>query len=338
MTSDIRVGVIGCGKIATCSHVPKLTSSPGASVTALFDTDRQKMESLRQELAPDAEPFEDYDGLLASGLVDAVTICTPNRFHHPQTIAALQAGLHVLCEKPMAGDLEAATEMVDCARAQDRVLHINQSGRYSPLYTKVAELVHNGSIGEPKHVRCIRAGGNTPDCGWSPGATWFVQKSFQGGVVLDIGIHMADLLRWLMGAVDRIAALVDTWKEGIDVPDNVSALFRFKSGATGILELSWTLPSGAGLLEVYGSEGSIRTGFGAAKPIELTQRVDGELRTAEHEAATNVPNSFENFVAAARGEAPSLTPGEYGRRALALCDTITRSAEAGVFLDVPRFE
>ena len=106
MTSDIRMGIIGCGKIATCSHAPELSATPGVCITALFDTDRQKVDSLRQELAPEAAPFEDHDALLASGLVDAVTICTPNRFHHPQTMSALQAGLHVLCEKPMAADLD----------------------------------------------------------------------------------------------------------------------------------------------------------------------------------------------------------------------------------------
>jgi predicted dehydrogenase len=149
---------------------------------------------------------------------------------------------------------------------------------------------------------------------------------------------MADLLRWLMGDVERIAALVDTWKEGIDVPDNVSALFRFKSGATGILELSWTLPSGAGLLEVYGDQGTLRQGFSSDKPIELIQRVDGEMRATVEKPAAGVPNSFENFAAAIRGEAPSMTPGEYGRRALALCDTMVRSSEAGTFVQVPHFE
>ena len=337
MCAVVRMGVVGCGKIATSSHMPALNKVPGARITALFDTDQSKAEAARQASAPDAEIFQDYDSLLKSGLVDAVTICTPNSLHCPQTLAALRAGLHVLCEKPIAATLPEATEMVECARAQGRVLHINQSIRYSGLYVKVAELVHSGAIGQPRHIRCIRAGGSTPDVGWSPGATWFVNKSFQGGLVLDIGIHMADMMRWLFGDVARISALVDTWKEGIDVPDNVSALFRFQNGATGILELSWTLPSGAGLLEVYGDQGTIRLGFAGDKPIELIQKTEDGLKSTVHQAAPNVPISFESLVAAVSGETASLTPGEYGRRALALCDAVVRSAEAGTFVEVEHF-
>lgn len=337
MCADIRIGVVGCGMIATRSHVPKFNSTVGAKVTALLDIVPEKMAAMQKNLVPDAKTFDDYDTMLASGLIDAVTICTPNSLHHPQTITALKAGMHVLCEKPMAGTLEGATEMVECARAQGKILHINQSGRYAPWNVKIVELVHSGAIGTPRHIRCIRAHGNTPDCGWSPGATWFVSKKFYGGLVLDLGIHMADLMRWIVGDVISISALVDTWKKGIDVPDNVSALFRFENGATGILELSWTFPAGGTFLEVYGDEGTLRTGFSAEKPIELIQRVDGELKTTIHQQATGVEDSFQSFVAAVNGTAPSTTPGEYGRRALALCDTIVKSAEAGTFLDVPTF-
>jgi len=334
--TPIRIGIVGCGKIATCSHIPAFKACAGTRITALFDVDAAKAEAARSSLVPDAEVFSDYDRLLQSGLVDAVTICTPNDTHRPLTLAALGAGLHVLCEKPMAATLPEATEMIEAARAAGRILQINQSCRYSPLYAKVAELVHSGAIGEPRHARCIRAGGSTPDMGWSPGATWFVQKAHQGGLVLDIGIHMADMLRWVVGEVDEVAAYVDTWKPDIDVPDNVSALFRFRNGATGVLELSWTLPVGAGLLEVYGTAGTLRVGFGGAA-IELLKREEGKTVTTAVEPATGLPTSFTGFLAAIRGEGESITPGEYGRRALALCDAIMRSSESGQFVKVEHF-
>ncbi len=335
-TSPVRIGVVGCGKIATCSHLPGFGKCPQAKLTALFDVDGAKAEATRASLAPEAKIFTDLAQLLGSGLVDAVTVCTPNHLHRPQTLQALAAGKHVLCEKPMAATLPEASEMIEAARRAGRVLQINQSCRYAPVYAKLAELVAAGEIGTVRHARCIRAGGNTPDVGWSPGASWFTSKASQGGLVLDIGIHMADVLRWVVGEVDQIAALVDTWKPGIDVPDNVSALFRFQNGATGILELSWTLPAGAGLLEIYGTAGTLRTGFGSAQ-IELLKPVDGKVQTTAVEPAASLPDSYACFVDAIQGRAASPTSGEYGRRALALCDAIMRSSESGKFEKVQHF-
>jgi predicted dehydrogenase len=209
--------------------------------------------------------------------------------------------------------------------------------RYSALYVTVGELIKSGAIGEPFHIRCIRAGGNTPDKGWSPGATWFVSKAAQGGLILDIGIHMADMMEWVMGGeVEKIAALVDTRSKDIDVPDNVSALFRFANGATGILELSWTMPSGAGILEIYGTKGRIRQGA-TEKPIELTRIVDGKPEVTFPEQKTGVTNSFAAFADAIKGVAPSPTSGEMGRNALALCDAIAKSGGTGRFVKVQKF-
>lgn len=147
---------------------------------------------------------------------------------------------------------------------------------------------------------------------------------------------MADILRWYMGEVESVAALVDTWREGIDVTDNASALFRFKNGATGVLELSWTLPPGAGFLEIYGSEGAIRSGFGKDS-IELLQKVDEKTVTTPVDVPTEAKDSFQCFADAIRGEAQSPTPGEYGRRALALCEAVTRSGASGKFVKVKSF-
>jgi len=335
MAGQIRIGVVGCGKIAKVTHVPRFNAVRGAEVVALCDSDAKRMKALQTEHAPDAELFTDFGKLLRSGL-DAVSICTPNDLHRPMTVAALRAGLHVLCEKPMAGTLADANRMIAAAEKAGKVLHINQSLRYHPLYVTVADLVHKGRIGRPIHVRCIRAGGRRPDKGWSPGARWFVSKEHQGGLVLDIGIHMADLLKWIGGDIVQVAALVDTRTRGIDVPDNVSALFRFADGGTGVLELSWTLPAGGGLLEIYGAEGRIRMGF-SEQPIELTRTGGKTPRTTFPRLKAGVRNSFQCFIDAVKGRAPSPTPGELGRDALALCDAMVKSGERRTFVKVRTF-
>lgn len=339
MRAPLRIGIVGCGAIAERDHLPGYLAAGNCRITALCDIRAERVDGLRQKSPDlkDAAGFRRAADLFASGLVDAVSICTPNDCHHPQTVAACRAGLHVLCEKPMAASLDEATAMIGAAKRAGVVLQINQSLRYSGLYQALVTLARNGSIGEPFHVRCIRGGDRTPDKSWSPGATWFVQKRHEGGLLLDIGIHMADLMRMIMGDADRVAGLVDTRLPGIDVPDNVNALFRYRNGGTGILELSWTLPGGAGFLEVYGTRGRLRLGF-SKEGIELWK--DGRKGEAATTYTKGAPakSSQRVFVEAIRGKGRSLTPGEYGRRALALCLAIQESHKTGRFAAVRHFK
>jgi predicted dehydrogenase len=128
--------------------------------------------------------------------------------------------------------------------------------------------------------------------------------------------------------------LVDTRLPDIDVPDNVNAIYRYANGGTGVLELSWTLPGGAGFLEVYGTKGRIRMGFDG-NAIQLWRNSsDSEESTI---APERCPNSQAVFRRAILGEEPSWTPGEYGRRALALCLGALESSESGAFVEIPAF-
>lgn len=333
----IRVGIVGCGKIAEKNHIPGFLGVEGFKITALCDILPERMAE-KQGMFPElkaAACFTRDADLFASGTVDAIAVCTPNDCHHPQTLAACAAGLHVLCEKPMAASLEHATEMIDAAARAGVVLQINQSIRYNAQYQTVVDLVREGAIGEPFHIRCIRAGNGTPNRGWSPGADWFVQQAHNGGLLLDIGIHMADLLRMIMGEAECVAGLVDTRLKDIDVPDNVNALYRFKNGGTGVLELSWTLPGGAGFLEVYGTAGRIRMGF-TEEAIQLWQGTgsEGNVTFPKPRPRNNSQHSFREAIL---GKAPSLTPGEYGRRALALCLAAAESSRSGKFVTIPHF-
>lgn len=335
MTTPIRVGIVGCGMIAERNHIPGFTAVEGMQITALCDIIPDRMKAKCEDHVPDAVLYQDVHDMFASGTIDAVAICTPNDLHHPMTIAACKAGLHVLCEKPMAGTLGECTEMIQAAKDAGVILQINQSMRFNATYQTIVDLATDGSIGEPFHIRCIRAGNGTPNVGWSPGADWFVQSKHQGGLLVDIGIHMADLLRMVMGPAKSVAGLVDTRLPDIDVPDNVRALFRFENGGTGVLELSWTLPGGAGFLEIYGTAGRIRFGFDETK-IQLWQLVDGEEKVSCPQPQPRQSSQFV-FREAILGRAPSLTPGEYGRRALALCAAILQSSETGTIVEVQHF-
>ena len=331
----LRVGILGCGKIAQVQHAPGLGKLRGVEIAALSDVNPGNMNAIRETFAPKAETFRSWEECLEGGL-DAVSICTPNYLHHPMALAALKAGCHVLCEKPLAGTTDDAHQMVRAARKARRVLHVNQSMHYAPTYVTIADLITGGKIGTPVHARCIRASGLTPDQGWSPGARWFVEKRSQGGIVLDIAVHMADLLRWFMGEVREVAAFTESRTPGINVTDHVAAVLRFDNGSTASLELSWVQPADAALLEIYGTKGSIRMGF-SDQPFELRLIGKGGERTTVPPIRKRVKDSFAAFIDAVNGKAPSPTPGELGRSAVALCEAIEESGRRRAFVKVRRF-
>lgn len=336
MKKILKLGIIGCGRIAGCQHIPRFSAIDGVKITALCDTNTARMKEQRRKSAPDAELFSDYRQLLERGL-DAVSICTPNDLHCSITLAALRAGLHVMCEKPLAGRLADANRMVTAARRAGRILQVNQSLRYEPSFVTLAGLVADGQIGKPIHARCIRSFGATPDKFWSPGAKWFVSRKRQGGIVLDIGVHIADVLQWIMGDIVEVAAATRTLTSGIDATDTAAALFRCRNGGTAMLELSWATPVPGSLMEVYGTAGKIRTGF-TKEPIELTRIGRKGAEVSYPKIEKNVPSSFDCFVRAIRSGTRSPTPGELGRDSVAICLAIEEAGRSKRFVRIKKFK
>jgi predicted dehydrogenase len=321
----IRFGLVGCGKIASCNHAPEVAAlgSRRAEIVALYDRVKGKARTFaEQQRLPHARVCDSYAALLASD-IDAVIIATPNSFHCPQTLEALRAGKHVLVEKPMAGTVAEADRMINLALRKRLVLQVNQSLRFAPLYVEIARRVAAGAIGKPMHARCLRASANSPDVAWSPGATWFVQKRYEGSLVGDIAVHMADFLQCAFGPVRRVHAITRNWTH--EVEDNVTALFDFENGATGVLQLSWTFPQGDGALELYGNQGKLCTnkeGFlitykdSAKPPLQV-----------RHDACKPLPDSHAAFVRRLAAGAPDAWVA--GREALALCEAIRVANRTG---------
>lgn len=324
----IRVGIIGCGMITQRSHAPRFAEIPGVEITALCDLDKARMEAVQAAHAPGAALFTDYEELLQARLVDAVSIATPVHLHYPMTIAALETGCHVLCEKPMAMSQIQTRKMVVEAEAVGSVLQINLSCRYAPFYQTIARLLAEGALGEIRRLRAIRVHTTAPDQGWSPGATWFVTHNQGGGIVGDIGVHVGDMMQWYGGPVASVSAFTTTIREDIDVVDNATALFHFASGATGVLELSWTSPINHFRFEIHGSEAVLSAGA-PAEGILIRPRT-GEPRTiAEAEFDPSRGNSFECFINAINGQAPTPVPGATGHEIQLVLDAILASGEQG---------
>ena len=326
----IRFGIIGCGKIAEKNHIPGLLkNAKDAEIVALYDVKQQKARDRAEQYGLKVKFCRSEKEILAAPDVDAVIIATPNSCHYPQTLHALKAGKYVLVEKPMSFDPEQADEMIDLSLKQGLVLQVNQSMRFNRLMNGVHDLVAGGLLGDVINFRCQRASDSTPNKRWSIGADWFVDPKFEGSLVGDIAVHMADLLQWTVGPVKRIMAI--TRKRENKVEDNLVALLDFANGATGILEQSWTYPSGFWAQEIYGTKGTLRKIAGGCEFIPAGKETASTVYSAE--SFPEQPNSQAAFIRAIRtGDRTAWTAG---RQAIALVTAIRESSASGQ-AEVPR--
>lgn len=321
----VRIGIVGCGKITQASHAPALSAlTEQAEITALYDIDPGKARTVAEDNHFQAAICRNFREFLNAD-TDAVIIATPNNCHYRQAIACLDAGKHVMVEKPMAANLRQADAMCELARTKRRHLQVNQSFRYFPLYNFIAETVASGEIGKPLHIRCLRAGVNAPNVGWSPGADWFVSRSANGGILMDIAVHMGDLLLWYFGGVESVSAQNSIRRPQGEVIDNSASLFRFANGATGVLELSWTFPVGGNSLEIWGDKGSITVPADMAS-CEIRLK-DGKQPKVVAAADCKFENSHQWFIHSINGKKGNPATGKVGRNALALLLAIAKSSE-----------
>lgn len=243
----IKVGIIGCGKIAQKRHIPEYAEHPQAQILAYYDLNLARAQALAAQYGGKA--YDSYQALLANTDIDAVSVCTANHSHAGITIAALNAGKHVLCEKPMATTLEDCEAMVATAKANKRFLMIGQNQRLAKAHVKAKQLLKEGLIGDLVTFRTTfgHAGPET----WSidPGKdTWFFDKNQAVmGAMADLGIHKTDLIHFLTDQtiVETTARLLTLDKRDatgslIGVDDNAICIYRLSGGAIGTMSASWT--------------------------------------------------------------------------------------------------
>jgi predicted dehydrogenase len=279
----IKIGIIGCGAITKRAFLPGF-AEPGsaqalkalpyynhygcenAEVIALADIDEHSAKSLAKTFKV-PQVFQDWKELLKIREMDAVCINTPNYLHCEMTVAAAEAGKHIMVEKPMAATVEQADAMIAAAHKAGVYLMVDQTQRFWPLHEVAADIVKSGMIGKIFSLRGRMAHAG-PEF-WSPGSKWFLSKSESvHGAMFDIGIHNIDVIRFISGMdITEVAAFADTLAKDIEVEDNAVAIFRFENRAMGVLEASWTCNPRETSLSIYGEYGNLRIGQTPAQPI-----------------------------------------------------------------------
>ena len=288
----LKIGIIGCGKIAQVRHAPEYQENPGCELTAYFDGIPERAKALADQYGGKA--YDSIDALLKSG-VDAVSVCVANVDHAFVTVKALDSGKHVLCEKPMATTLEDCEAMVSAAERNNRFLMVGHNQRFALAHQKARELIKAGGIGKPLSFHTTF--GHPGPEGWTGLAnSWFFDKKQAAfGALADLGVHKADIIHFLLNeqVVDVTAAagtLHKKFPDGspISVEDNALCLLKTKSGALGQLHVSWTFYGQEdNSTRIYGTEGTLRLYDDSDYSLILEKRNGEVLRYQLDQMASN---------------------------------------------------
>lgn len=275
--------------------------------------------------------YTDYRAMFEEGGFDVVSIAAPTAVHHPATLAAAAAGVHVLVEKPMALDLALADEMIAACADAGVVLSVNHQLRSSGPARKAKELLDAGVIGSLTHLR-LRQAHDWGGQGVRP--SFATRASSGGGTLLDNGCHMADLARFFGGTVVEVFARAATLAYDVEVEDTAHLSLAFADGAIGTLETAWTATGWEEGFWLYGTEGAIESTNRLGPPtVRHSYRTSPGGSWDTTDVATYTFTGYPShtrhvmaFLAAVRGEGPVVCTGEDGREAVRLILTAYDSA------------
>jgi predicted dehydrogenase len=336
--SKLRIGIIGVGGIAQGRHIPAFQMlKEDCVIAAVSDVNKERAQEVAAKYNIE-KVFADYHDMFQ--VVDAVCICTPNKFHAEIAVAALEAGVNVLCEKPMALTSNECEKMLEASKRSNKVLAIAYHYRFMKNSQAAKQLMQEVGIPLVTRVQALRRR-KVP--GWGV----FTNKSLQGGgSLIDYGCHLLDLAIWLMGSPKHISVhgssynvlsktpnSVNQWgtfdHETFDVDDHVTAYIKFENGASLLLETSWA----ANILDdqehvsISGVDGGL-----SVFPLELYTAKNGMLMNSQAAWVQGEDDpglaQAKNFIDACLGNAELLVKPEEALQVSQIIDEIYKSAEA----------
>lgn len=345
MTAPLKIGFIGTGGIAH-AHMPGWLKSPHTEVVAASDVAQGALDAWGQKYGT-PNLTTDAHALINDPSIDIIDICTPNNYHADLAIAALNAGKHVLCEKPLAPTPAEIEAMIEARDRSGKLLMTAQHQRFRGVSKALKAEIDTGALGEVYHAR-----------GWVlrraavPVRPGFILKEHAtGGACIDIGVHILDLTLWMMGNPTPVAVsgvsrtelahlpgAFSIWGGAIppemDVEEFAAAFVRFDTGATLMLEISWMLHHGTPVEDMrmwlYGKNG------GSEWPDCNIYQTNNATRQHYNRSLqitddVNVPHAQEciEFAQAIIDGADSPVPAEQSLQVARILDAVYRSQEAG---------
>lgn len=340
--SKLRVAVIGCGSIAKNRHLIEYSQNPNVELVAVCDIVEERVNQTAEQY--NATAYTNYEDILKLEDVDAVSVCLPNYLHAPVSIAALNAGKHVLCEKPMATSREEGRQMIEAAEKNNKKLMIAHNQRFVPSHQKARALIESGEIGKIYSFRTAFGHGG-PE-GWSADGenSWFFRKDEAFiGAMGDLGVHKADLLRYLLGEeFVEVASMIETSaKDFADVDDNAVCILKSESGIIGTLAASWAYTAGEdNATIIYGEKAILRLEDDPNYSL-VVQYANGEVVKYELGAIQSneaggqtTSHTINHFVDAVLNDEEPLINGEEGLKSLEVILASLESMATKTFIKI----
>jgi UDP-N-acetylglucosamine 3-dehydrogenase len=328
-----NVGIIGAGNIFERGYAPAFEQTAALGIAGVFDLDADRAAAAARRF-PDARPAPSLEALLEQDAIDAVFVLTPTDTHAQLAIAALEAGRHVLCEKPMARTPADARRMADAAASTGRRLMIGHTRRFDDRWTALHEQVRSGRIGDPVYVFRSEHAYNG-----APGTAWQWRDEQSGGALWDVGVHVAELFHWFLGGVPRTAftrvAHSRPESRAGGAPDAAVVTYDFGPERHAVLSVSWIHPPawgpGYSTTEIVGTGGRLEYHDLDGHPATIvSDRIEIPRYSPLLSAlADTFRAEIEHFADAVTSDAPFRVTVEDAIVAVDMIDAAERSAASG---------
>ena len=323
--SDCEIAIVGCGGIAN-AYAAALARIPGARLRAIVDPDGDARAKLLGDSKGEVTSCAD---LTEMPRVDAALVLAPPYVHESLSCELLARGMHVLCEKPLAPTVAAATRMLTCAKESDRRLMMGSKFRFTPDVTAARALLDEEVCGDIilyENVFCSHV---------DMTKRWNAQPAISGGgVLIDNGCHSVDLARYLLGPLARVQTQFGARVQPLEVEDTARMLFQSTSGALGSIDLSWSIHKETdAYVRIHGTRGTLEIGWRGSryKPSDGAWRDFG----SGYDKITAFQNQLENFVAAVQGKDDPVIADTDAMASVLVIDCAYRSAAEERWITVP---
>ena len=352
----LRIGIVGAGGMGR-THGLAYRKDSRCELAAFCDTNRELVDLLcaggywpavdyGDELvsfsgqAPVEKAYYDVEALAADPDIDAVSICTPNKFHAPVAMLMMRSGKHVLVEKPMAANAAECEAMIALAREKGVILQVGHMWRFHPSVEMIRRVVSEGLIGE-----IVKVKGYGIHVNWGPDG-WFVNRDLAiGGALIDMGVHAIDTISYVLDDPEpkQVYAKVETRYADYEVDDSGIIMVTYSNGATAIIESGWRNPYSDGeeaSCQFFGTKGyarifptEVRTNMGGKWGRFTPDREPGDPDEQAEVIKTYFREVSAFCEAIAEGK-PSMVPGEVGLRAMKIIDAAYASTKEGRAIDL----
>lgn len=338
----IKFGLVGCGRIAD-RHIRSLAACKGAELTALFDVQPERMDAAETDYVRlsgyqgEITKYADMGQLLKDPQVQAVIIATPSALHAKLASEAIQSGKHVMLEKPMALSLQDADNIIHLAREHGVIVQVCHQLRYKKIMTQVKDLIDSGVMGVlylgVVSMRLQRSAAYYEAAPWR--GTW----EQDGGMLLNQGIHLVDLLQWYLGDGTQVFGSLQRGLLMKETEDVAAGIVNFKDGAIGMIEANTVTYPGNydNCITLFGEKGTVSIGGIRLDEVRKWSFSDPNVPDPVMDSAGEEHISmYKRFIEAAEKQAKAgLIDAEQGKKALELIFALYDSALKGHRVQIP---